>query len=205
MVLMESLLLFSRTVLPCSHLAWSNFSVSAYQLLPILYCWKYAYIQSVPKRMTAPILQPIVLFLFISYLSKTFESLFNMKSQRHLSAHNFLSDCQYGIRSECSTGDLLAFFTNYWSSSGFGETFALALYSLKTFDRVWHKALFMNFPLSVSILPSAPSSLISFLTVVLLLCKTTTVLSLNLSIVVFYCVVSYHPLIYNHTQCSIHS
>ena len=35
MILMESFLLFSKTVLPCLHLAWSNFSVSAYQSQPI--------------------------------------------------------------------------------------------------------------------------------------------------------------------------
>merc|ERR1712035_273913 len=35
-VLMESLLLFSKTVLPCLHHSWPNFSFSIYLLLPFL-------------------------------------------------------------------------------------------------------------------------------------------------------------------------
>ena len=62
---------------------------------------------------------------------------------RHLSAHTLLSDCQYGFRQGRSTGDLLAFLTESWSSSfrSFGETFTVGLNILNAFDRVWHKSL----------------------------------------------------------------
>ena len=60
---------------------------------------------------------------------------------RHLSAHNLLSDCQYGFLKGRSTCDL-AFLTESWSSSfwDFGETFAVGLDISKAFDRVWHKS-----------------------------------------------------------------
>ena len=62
---------------------------------------------------------------------------------RYLSAHNLLSDCQYGFRKGRSTGDLLAFLTVSWSSSfrDFGEIFSGGLDISKAFDRVWHKSL----------------------------------------------------------------
>ena len=81
-------------------------------------------------------------------LSKVFESVLNRNIQRHLSAHNLLSDRQYGIRSGRSTGDLLAFITDSWSSSfkGFSKTFVVALDLSKSFDRFWHKALIYKLP-----------------------------------------------------------
>ena len=46
------------------------------------------------------------------------------------------------------TDDLLAFFTNSWSSSfgDFGETFTVALDISNAFDRVWHKTLIPKLP-----------------------------------------------------------
>ena len=82
MVLMESLLLFSKTVHLCLHLAWSHFSVSAYQLLSIFLA------VPVPKKgdhFNPSNYRPNAL---ISWLSKVSESLRNRKIQRHLSAHN---------------------------------------------------------------------------------------------------------------------
>ena len=75
-------------------------------------------------------------------LSKAFESVFNIKIMKHLSAHNILTDCKYGFQKGWSTGDL-AFLTKSWSSSfrDFGETFAVGLDISKIFDRVWHKCL----------------------------------------------------------------
>ena len=63
----------------------------------------------------------------ISYLSKVFESILNKKILKHLSLHNLLSDRQYGFRQGRSTGDLLAFLTESWSSSfrDFGEKYLL--------------------------------------------------------------------------------
>ncbi len=80
---------------------------------------------------------------FISCLSKAFETILNRKFLKHLSSFNLLSDHQYGFRKGRSTGDLLAFLADSWSSSlsRFGETFAVALDISKAFDRVWHKAL----------------------------------------------------------------
>ncbi len=89
--------------------------------------------------------RPIAL---ISCLSKAFETILNRKFLKHLSSFNLLSDHQYGFRKGCSTGDLLAFLTDSWSSpfSRFGETFAVALDISKAFDRVWHKALLSKLP-----------------------------------------------------------
>ena len=127
-------------------------------------CWKFAYIQPVPKkgdRSNPSNYRPIAL---ISCLSKVFETILNRKILRHLSASNLLSDHQYGFRKGRSTGDLLSFLTNSWSSSlnGFGETFAVALDISKAFDRVWHKALISKLP-SFGIYPSLCSFLSSFL------------------------------------------
>ena len=103
-------------------------------------CWKFAYIQAVPKkgdRSNPSNYRPIAL---ISCLSKVFVSILNKKILKHLSFHNLLSDRQYGLRLGRSTDDLLAFLTESRSSSfrDFGETFALALDISKAFDRVWH-------------------------------------------------------------------
>ncbi len=105
-------------------------------------CRKYAYIQHVPKkgdRSNSTNYRPIAL---LSCLSKAFETILNKWFLKHLSSLNLLSDRQYGFRKERSTGDLLAFPTNSWSSSfsRFGETFAVDLDISKAFDRVWHKS-----------------------------------------------------------------
>ena len=127
-------------------------------------CWKYAYIQPVPKkgdRSNSSNYRPIAL---ISCLSKVFESLFNRKIQRHLFICILLSDRQYGFRSGRSTGKLLAFLTDSWSCSfeGFSETFSVALDISKAFDRVWHKALFSKLP-SFGLHPSFCSFICNFL------------------------------------------
>ena len=105
--------------------------------------------------------RPIAL---LSCLSKAFESILNRKILKHLSANNLLSDRQYGFRKGHSTGDLLAFLTESWSSSlkCFGETFAVALDISKAFDRVWHKALLSKLP-SYGFCPSLCSFISSFL------------------------------------------
>ena len=74
---------------------------------------------------------------------KAFESVLNKKIMWYLSAHNLLSDCQYGFQKGRSTGDILIFLTESWSSSfkDFGESFAIGLDISKAFDRVWHTSL----------------------------------------------------------------
>ena len=84
----------------------------------------------------------------MSCLFKTFESVLNKKRMRYLSAYNLISDCQYGFRKGRSTGNLLAFLTESWSSSfrDFGETFAVGLDISKTYDRAWHKSFIFILP-----------------------------------------------------------
>ena len=111
-------------------------------------CWKFAHIRPVPKkgdRANPSNYRPIT---FISCLSKAFESVLNKKIMRHLSIHSLLSDCQYGFRKGWSTGDLLAFLSESWSSSlrDFSETFAVDLDISKALDRVWHKSLISKLP-----------------------------------------------------------
>ena len=127
-------------------------------------CWKFARIQPVPKkgdRSNPSNYRPIAL---TSCLSKAFESILNRKILKHLSTHNLLSDHQYGFRKGRSTGDLLAFLTDSWSSSlsGFGETFTVALDISKAFDRVWHKSLISKLP-SYGFYPSLCTFISSFL------------------------------------------
>ncbi len=130
-------------------------------------CWKYAYVQPVPKKgdpCNPSNYRPIAL---ISCLSKVFETILNTKFLKHLSSFNLLPNHQYGVRKGRSTGDhrnLLAFLTDYWSSSliRFGETFAVALDISKAFDTVWHKAL-LSKPPSHGFYPTLCSFLSSFL------------------------------------------
>ncbi len=83
---------------------------------------------------------------------------------KHLLYFNLLSDHQYRFRKGRSTGDLLAFLTDSWSSSfsRFGETFAVTLNISKAFDWVWHKALLSKLP-SYGFYPALCSFLSSFL------------------------------------------
>ncbi len=78
-------------------------------------CWKYAYVLPVPKK----------------------------GDRSKPSSSDLVSDCHCRFRKGRSSGDLLAFLTDSWSSSlrCFGETFAVALDISKAFDRVWHKSL----------------------------------------------------------------
>ncbi len=98
-------------------------------------CWKYAYVQPMPKkgdRSNPSNYRPIAL---ISCLSKAFETILNRKFLKHLSSFNLLSDHQCGFRKGRSTGDLLAFLTDSWSSSfsRFGEIYACCLRHIENF------------------------------------------------------------------------
>ncbi len=77
--------------------------------------------------------RPIAL---LSCLSKAFETILYKWFLKHLSSFNLLSDLQHGFRKERSTGDLLAFLADSWSSflGRFGENFAVALDISKAFD-----------------------------------------------------------------------
>ncbi len=99
----------------------------------------------------------------LSCLSKAFESILNRKIQKHLSTSD-LSDRLRVFRKGRSTGDLLSLLTDFWSSSlsRFGETFSVALYISKAFDRVWRKSLLSKLP-SFGFYPSLCSFISSFL------------------------------------------
>ena len=71
MVLMESFLLFSKTVLLCSHLVRSNFFVSAYQLQPILLAGSMLTYNLFQRRVTAPIPQTTILLLWFPAVLKS--------------------------------------------------------------------------------------------------------------------------------------
>ncbi len=106
-------------------------------------CWKYAFIQPVPKkgdRCNPSNYSPIAL---LSCLSKAFESILNQKIQKHLCTSDLLSDCQYEFCKGLSTGNLLSLLTDSWSFSlsRFDETFSVTLDISKAFNRVWRKSL----------------------------------------------------------------
>ncbi len=127
-------------------------------------CWKYAYVQPVPKKGDRSNPSNYCPINLLSCLFKAFESILNWKNQKHLSTSALLSDCQYGFHKGRSTGDLLSLRTDSWSSSlsPFGETFSVTLDLLKVFDRVRHKALLSKLP-SFGVYPSLCSFISNFL------------------------------------------
>ena len=98
---MESLHLFSKTVLPNTLTAWSNSFVYVSLLLPILLARGLLTFPKKGDRSNFSNYGPITL---ISCFSKAFESVTNKKIMRHLSAHNLHSDCRYGFRKGQSIG-----------------------------------------------------------------------------------------------------
>ena len=111
--------------------------------------WKHAHVFPVPKKgdkSNPSNYRPIAL---TSVLSKIMESIINKRLLSFLESSNLLSDHQYGFRRGRSTGDLLAYVTNLWSSAldSFGESRIIALDISKAFDRVWHKGLIAKLPL----------------------------------------------------------
>ncbi len=128
------------------------------------FCWKYVFIQPVPKKGDRSTPSNYHLLALLSSLSIAFESILNRKIQKHLPTSNLLSDGQYGFYKGRSTGDLLTPFTDSWSSSlsRFGETFSVALNISKAFDRVWHKSLLSKLP-SCGFYPFLCSFISSFL------------------------------------------
>ncbi len=145
MVLMDFLLLFLRTVLPCWHPAWSISSHPVNIIFPS--CWKYAYIQPVPQKGDSVNPSNYQSIALLSCLSKVFESTLNSKILKHLSTFSLLSYRQCRFHKERCTGDL-ALLTNSCSFylNCFGKTFPVSLDIPKAFDRVWHRALLSKLP-----------------------------------------------------------
>ncbi len=127
-------------------------------------CWKYAYTQPVPKKVDCSNLSNYSLITLVSCISKGFETIFNSKILKHLSAFKLLSNCQYRFGKGRSPCYLLPFLTNSLSSSltHFSEIFAVALDMSKAFDRVKHKSLLCKLP-SFGFCPSFLSFISSFL------------------------------------------
>ena len=110
--------------------------------------WKHAHVFPVPKKgdKSEPLnYRPIAL---TSILSKIMEAIINKQLLSFLESSELLSDHQYGFRHGRSTGDLLAYVTNLWSTAldSFGESRIIALDIAKAFDRVWHKGRIAKLP-----------------------------------------------------------
>ena len=111
--------------------------------------WKHAHVVPIPKKgdSSDPAnYRPIAL---TSVLSKVMEAVINDHLLSFLEASASLSDHQYGFRHGRSTGDLLTYVTNLWSSSleSYGESRVVALDIAKAFDRVWHRGLLAKLPM----------------------------------------------------------
>ncbi len=146
-----------KTVPPCWHSARSISFTSTCQHLPFLPAGSVPS-YSVPKkddRSNPSNHRPIVL---LSCLSKAFESILNLKIQKHLLTSYLI------VNIGCTTGDLFSLLTDSWSSSlsRFGETLSVALDISKASDRVWHKSLLSKLP-SFDFYPSLCSFISSFL------------------------------------------
>ncbi len=126
-------------------------------------CWKFAYMQPVPKKGDRSNLSNYRPIALTSCLSKASETILSRKFLKHLLFFNLLSDHQYGFRTGRSTSDL-ALLADSWSSSlsCFSENFVVALDISKAFNRVCHKALLSKLP-SYGFYPALCSFLSSFL------------------------------------------
>ncbi len=115
-------------------------------------------------RGATALIPPITVLLL--YLPASLKLLKLFLTGSFLSICHLRFDHQNGFSKGSSTGDLLAFLTDSWSSalSRYGETFAVALDISKTFDRVWHKALLSKLP-SYGFYPALCSFLSSCLSV----------------------------------------
>ncbi len=72
---------------------------------PFPSCWKYPFLQPVPKKGYCSSPSNYCPTALLSCLSKAFESVINWKIQKDLSTSD-LSDHQYGFCKGCSTNDL---------------------------------------------------------------------------------------------------
>ncbi len=158
--LMEFLLLFSRTVPPCWHPVWSNSSVFVYQHLPFLPAGSMPTYSLCLRKVIA--LTPLTTVLLLYFL--VFLKLLKLSLTTDFSSIYLVSTFSLIASKERSTGDLLAFLTNSWSSSlsCSGETFAVALDISKASDRVCYKSLVSKL-LSYGFNPSLCTFISSFL------------------------------------------
>ncbi len=148
-------------MLLCYLPGWSNISVFVIQLLFFLFLLSMLMYSLCLRSLTTLIPQTTdLLFYFLVFLKLLKLSL----TGKILSIyHNLVSDSQYRFRKIRSTGYLLVFVSDSWSSSPscFGETFAVALDISKAFDRVWHKSLLSKL-LSYGFYPSLRTFISNF-------------------------------------------
>src|ERR1044072_9439083 len=109
-------LVFGASVLPSWPL--SSFSSTLYALILILFLNAgsanlFSRSRKKGSRSDPSNYRPIAL---ICLLSKIFETLLNSHLLDHLESHSLLSDPQYGFRRSRSTGDILSYLTDLWSS-----------------------------------------------------------------------------------------
>ena len=110
--------------------------------------WRCAYVHQIPKKgsISDPSnYRPIAL---TCVLSKVFETILNTHILDHLESHSLISDRQYGFRRSRSSGDILSYLTDLWSTAlrNYGETCVVELDISKAFDRVWHSSLIAKLP-----------------------------------------------------------
>ena len=107
-------------------------------------CWKSASVVPVPKKCNDSShpsnYRPISL---LPVIGKVFEAVINFHLVQHLEQGGLLTDKQFGFRKSRSTGDLLAYVTEYVSRilDAQGEVRSVALDISKAFDKVWHRGL----------------------------------------------------------------
>ena len=77
------------------------------------------------------------------------ETIINKQLLAFLETKRLLSDHQCGFRQARSTGDLLAYAVNAWSSAleSYGESRVISLDISKAFDRIWHEGLLAKLPM----------------------------------------------------------
>src|SRR6201990_1423295 len=107
-----------------------------------------ALVQPIPKKGSRSDPSNYRIIALTCILSKIFETLLNSHFLDHLESHSLLSDHQYGFRRSRSTGDILSYLTDLWSSAlrDHGETCVVALDISKAFDHVWHASLLSKLP-----------------------------------------------------------
>lgn len=113
----------SQKLLLCLYPSWWDYSACSH--LPFLLGRSLLTFSLFVRRVTLLILQALESILQIC---------------EHISAHNLISDCQYGFFRGQSTGNL-EFLNESWSSSlwGFNETFSVALDMSTAFDIALNK------------------------------------------------------------------
>src|ERR1700755_2527967 len=82
-----------------------------------LQCWKNVLVQHILKKGSRSDLSNYRPIALTCILSKIFETLLNSHFLDHLESHSLLSDYQYVFQSSRSSGDILSYLPDLWSSA----------------------------------------------------------------------------------------